>query len=75
MGTSILEVRRAIAGAVENFMADTVTGAVLVAFPIFVTLSTLVSFAVCVYCCAVLMLLCVLLWQPLTLHISLDPEV
>lgn len=37
--------------------------------------AVLVVFTVGVHSCAILTLLNVLFWQPLTLHISLDPEV
>lgn len=43
--------------------------------PVVDAVAVLVVFAIGVDSCAVLTLLNVLFWQPLTLHVSLDPEV
>lgn len=43
--------------------------------PVVDAVAVLVVFAVGVHGCAVLTLFNVLFWQPLTLHVSLDPEV
>ena len=67
MSAAILMVSRAIAAAVDGSMVDAV--AILLVFAV------LVVFAVGVHSCAVLTLLNVMLGQPLTLHVSLDPEV
>lgn len=70
----------AVAGAVGGPVVDAVAGAALVVRRA-VAGAILVAFASLVRCCAVGVRICavltlnVLLWQPLTLDVSLDPEV
>lgn len=67
MSAAVLVVRTTVGGAVLD--------AVLMMFAVLVVFAVLVTCSVFVHSCAVLRLAGGLLWQALTLHVSLDPEV
>lgn len=75
MGTAIFIGSRRAAAAVGSRVVDAVTSAIFSAFAVLVQFAILKDFAICVNGCAILIMLDVLFRQPLTLHVSLDPEV